>query len=105
MSKPELIRVWAESEEADKRSALPSLNKLVRATVEVSADALAVNLRQFLNSFLTVLSQQELVESEYNVESIELNLAVNAQGGIELIGKLSGGVTTSMKVHLVRRNE
>ena len=42
-------------------------------------------------------------DSLFSVDSIELNLAVNAEGGIEMIGKLTAGVQSSVKVLLRKR--
>ena len=36
------------------------------------------------------------------VDQIEINLAINAEGGIELVGKISAGIATSIKIVLVR---
>ena len=41
----------------------------------------------------------------FRVSSIELNLVVNAEGGIELLGKVSTGIEASMKITLTRSGE
>ena len=103
MSDSKSISVWVEHLDQDKVSVLPSIEDITRSTTEVSANVLAKNFQCFVKNFLSILDKQEYDESSYEMQSIELNLSVNAKGGIELIGKLSAGVTTSMKVHLIRK--
>jgi len=68
--------------------------------VKVSADVLAKNMQAFLAEFDKVLSSQPTTISEYSIDYIELNLAVNAHGGIELVGKLNAGMEAGIRIKL-----
>jgi len=104
MSDPASIQVWVNKGNSEVKAALPSLANVIDSSVEVSAEALAKNLQRFLSHFNEVLDADSFVDSSFSVSTIELNLAVNSQGGVELIGKLSTGVQASMKV-VLRKQE
>ena len=103
MKEKDTLAVWVESTPHDVKAALPTLKQMAQKTVEVSADLLAENLRTFLASFRAVVGEEPATGSDFAVTSIELNLAINAEGGIEMIGKLSAGAQASMKVTLTRK--
>jgi len=102
MNEEHVIAVWFENTPHDVKSALPTLRQTAQKTVEVSADLLAENLRNFLARLRAVVDEEPATGSDFTVTSIELNLAVNSEGGIELIGKFSTGVQASMKITLSR---
>jgi len=99
----EVIRLWTIEDIGDTRSALPSSPHVA----EIACGTLTKNLQTFLNTLKQGLSQLEFSHSNYAIEKLELNLAVNAQGGIELIGKLSAGTTASIRLTpcRIRHNE
>ena len=102
MSKQEKIKVWV-TPETDRKAALPSLAKKASTVVEVGADVLAQKLESFLTSFRPLIDVEKSNTSDFVIDEIELSLAVNASGGIELVGKLEGGAEASLKVKLKRR--
>lgn len=98
------IVLWTDKQEDAAKSALPTLSKSLQTTTKVSAGILVENLRQFLETFQNSLDKHlNNTDSLFSVDSIELNLAVNAEGGIEMIGKLTAGVQSSVKVLLRKR--
>ena len=103
MEEVKSLRVWTE--ENKEHSIVPSLGKVSLKCSEVSAEILVENIQGFIRKFQSILNDQENHNFDYGLEEIELNLSVNAQGGIELIGKLSVGVTTSVKVRLMKRRK
>ncbi|MBW2293688.1 MAG: hypothetical protein JRG94_15460 [Deltaproteobacteria bacterium] len=98
------IQVWTDTEEPAVRAAVPSLTKAAARTVEVSATVLAESLSRVLMQFDKVLTDADSDEGPFSIRELELNLAVNASGGVELIGKLSSSVATSIRVVLSRRS-
>jgi hypothetical protein len=104
MNEQEKIKVWVTPED-DRKAALPSLAKKASAVVEVGAEVLAQKVQNFLANFRPLTESSELKDSPFVVDEIELSLAVNASGGIELIGKVEGGAEASMKITLRRRSQ
>jgi len=101
MNNPAKISIW--SEVTDEKHALPRLGRHVpTAVTQVETHQLAENLRSFLEHFNDVFAAQPQQLGAFEVDEIELHLAVNAEGGIELVGKLSAGAQASMKIVLRR---
>src|ERR1700687_4647919 len=98
------IRVWTEVMVGDRKEALPGLKRAVAVweSVEVEGRHLCEALKNFLHDFESVFSETEK-RSSFTVDEIELNLAVNGEGGIELIGKLSASAQAGVKVRLKPR--
>ena len=91
------------SSESGGQAALPRLGNLSAIqAVDADPDVLSRNLQRFLSSFQIVLAEQPREIAGYEIDEIELNLAVSASGGIELIGKLSTGLQAGIKVKLKR---
>jgi hypothetical protein len=42
-------------------------------------------------------------ESKFYVDELEISLAINASGGVELIGKLEAGAQAGIKIKLKRK--
>lgn len=106
MPNPGMINVWVETEtlEDDSKAALPRLGKNRAAElVQMPSDALAAQVKTFLADFQPVFEVQPQKSGGFEIDEIELSLTVNASGGIELIGKLSAGVQSSIKLKLKRR--
>jgi len=103
------IIIWSESNGAYndmlERKILPSLNKKLGQSTQISAELIAKNFRNFIKKFQDILGEQDHSNDKFIIENIELNLAINAQGGIELIGKMSANIATSVKVKLVRKED
>ncbi len=102
MKDREKIRI--RSEVGDELSAaLPGLKKGSEFVSSIASDVLKSNLMAFMRNFEEVLESSYSEDSKYEVDSIELNLSVNADGGIELLGKLRAGTEASIKVTLKRK--
>ena len=99
------IAVLTDDATGMQRSALPSFSSTSRQVSEVATEVISSNLDQFLRSFEEALDGSVSRESSFAVDQIELNLVINAQGGIELIGKVNAGVTASFKVTLKRKKQ
>lgn len=104
MGTPQDIDIWTEMTDDDSKSALPRLGKAAgMQVVKVGANVLAENMQSFLALLDEVLSNQPKSVSGYSIDEIELNLAVNAHGGIELVGKLTAGMEAGIKIKLKAR--
>jgi hypothetical protein len=102
------IEIWTSSTlgdtlaVGDTKAALP---KLGRAKYEVSHVQLSVllgNLSGLIEAFQAALKEPPKATSGYHVDEIELNLGVNANGGIALLGKLETGIEAGIKVKFKR---
>ena len=97
------IPLWTESS-FEVRCALPGSGAGKPSAVTISEGLLATSLKRFLQTMTGVLNEADMHESNYRIDSVELSLAVNASGGIELLGKLSAGSQASMKLTLTRKH-
>jgi hypothetical protein len=98
------ITVWTESVEEQRKAALPSLGRTVTQFVDVDAEVLATNLREFIESFVPAISALPPKTAGYALEEMEFSLAVDGKGGIQLLGQLSIGAQASIKLKLKRRD-
>lgn len=99
------IPIWTDGEPSGVKEALPGTRLKSDVHRFVDSAVLSESLQKFLGDFQDVLDSPEPKDSKFVVDRIELNLAVNAEGGIELIGKLSSSVRASIKVVLNRRKQ
>jgi hypothetical protein len=99
------ITIWTnEVEEEDVKAALPRLGKsFVGKSIAMDSTVLSKSLNEFLLAFVPVIEEQPKEISGYYLDEIELSLTINAQGGIELVGKLDAGVEAGIKVKLKRK--
>ena len=104
MTKSNTIKVWVEEFNDKNASILPSLPDLTNSVVEISTEKLVNNLYTFLESFNNSIENHKFNSKNYDIESIELNFGVNAKGGVELIGKLSSSVSSSIKVKISKKS-
>jgi hypothetical protein len=98
------IPVWTDEDSQRPKAALPLPTAAIKAVAKVEPKTLADNLKEFLAAFDGVLVDCSAEFSAFHIDEMELSLAVNAQGGIELLGKLSVGATASIKVKLKRND-
>ena len=102
----DIISVLVDEPMGTARGALPSLSGAARTVIEISTDSLSTSLKDFIARFQDVLDEDTTCEkSAFSVDQIELSLAVNGQGGVELIGRVTAGVTASIKLTFKRRTE
>jgi hypothetical protein len=101
------ILIWIdEITDTERKDALPGLVRRNKAgaVVSKSAEEIRMNIQNYINKFAPLLKNPDTPDSSYIVDEIELALTVNAEGGIELLGKLTIGAEASVKVRLKRRN-
>jgi hypothetical protein len=102
MAKELTIPVWTTELKEQTRAALPALARKAGEVVDVGADIITKNLNDFVQRFRSIVDIQD-GELPFFVDEVELSLAVNAKGGIELLGKIEGGASASIKIKLKRR--
>jgi hypothetical protein len=96
------IPVWTSDSSQSTKAALPSLARRTTEVVEVETDIITQNLNEFMEKFRPVVESQDK-KSPFFIDEVELSLAVNAKGGIELLGKLEAGAQAGIKIKLKRR--
>ena len=99
-----IITIWTTDTKGNEQSALPKIARKAAVATQVSADVLSDNLKAFVKNFQGVIDPEDDIGG-FVIDEVELNLVVNAKGGIELLGKLEAGVQASIKIKLKRRTE
>ena len=101
------IRILTQTiEEEESKSVLPSIGRRITTTVfEITNEVLADRLVEFFNSFQTVLERLPSSAAGFSINELELTLAVDAKGGIEVVGKAEAGISTGIKFTLKRQNK
>lgn len=102
MARKQTVPVWTSDPTANTKTALPTLARQATSVVEVETDLIAENLNAFMEKFRPVVESQDQ-KSPFVIDEVELSLAVNAKGGIELLGKLEAGAQAGIKIKLKRR--
>lgn len=102
MARKQTIPVWTSDPGNDTKAALPTLARRATMVVEVETDLIAENLNAFMEKFRPVIESQD-EKSPFLIDEIELSFAVNAKGGIELLGKLEAGAQAGIKIKLKRK--
>ena len=99
--------IWVLTEEPQddlSKPLLPSVGRRVIAkSFEISNDVIALHLQEFFNSFQMVLGCLPSSIDRFTIDEIQLNLTINASGGVELIGKGEAGLSTGLTFTLKRR--
>jgi nitrogen-specific signal transduction histidine kinase len=93
------------TDDLTERNALPSIHSVSKKVSEIATEVISENLSRFICNFESVLDRADASDSRLIIDQVELNLVVNAQGGVELIGKVSAGMAASIKLTLKRRPE
>ena len=70
--------------------------------IKLDTEELSKNLKQFLDSLKPVIEIQKEPMGEFQVSEIELSIAVNASGGVSLIGQFNAGIEGGIKIKLSR---
>ena len=96
------IQIWTYKTE-DKKAALPGFGNKTSELVKISQDEIAKNIKEFLDSSNSILDVDTSKESKLYVDELEISLAINASGGVELIGKLEAGAQAGIKIKLKRK--
>jgi hypothetical protein len=108
MTKKGSISVWTTATAERSKAALPRLGGGVVAAsatevVSVSLDTVRKNLNAFLEQIGPLLDPPREALKNYEIEEIELSIAISGSGGIELVGKLEAGAQAGMKIKLKRK--
>lgn len=104
MDNNNLITVITTTQTSDIKGAMPTLKNLSNNEITVTSEKLSLNLKGFLEKFKPVFEQQETQIGNFEISEIELSLAINASGGIELIGKVEVGIEGGIKIKLQKRD-
>lgn len=99
-----MLTIWSDESGSGGKAALPLPLLPTKRITQVAADTVAQNLKEVVESFDEILVEMGTSKSGFMLEEIEISLSVNAQGGVELLGKLSAGAQASIKVKLTRAN-
>jgi hypothetical protein len=101
------IRILTQTtEEEEAKSVLPSIGRRITTTVfTMTNEVLADRLVEFFNSFQAVLARLPSSTAGFSIDELELTLAVDAKGGIEVVGKAEAGFSTGIKFTLKRQNK
>jgi hypothetical protein len=111
MGDEDSISIWTMTETAtgNSKAALPRLGGGIASgateVVSVSIDTVRKNLNAFLEQVGPLLETSGKVLKNYEIDEVELSIAINASGGIELVGKLEAGAEAGLKIKLKRRRE
>lgn len=100
MSNSKSITIITTTDNFDTKGALP-LRPTLPKQISVESEAVTKSLLDFIQNFNQVF-QDAPSSNNFYVDEIELSLAINASGGIELIGKATAGVEGGIKVTLKR---
>jgi hypothetical protein len=107
MTKKNSISVWTTATTEVSKAALPRLGGSVAASatevVSVSMDTVRKNLNAFLEQIGPLLDPPRETLKNYEIEEIELSIAISGSGGVELVGKLEAGAQAGMKIKLKRK--
>jgi len=100
------ITILTLSDESNTKGGFP-FGPTFKQKLSVSPEVFSENLNIFLANFNQIIEKQpETIGKGFVIDEIELNLAVNASGGIELIGKADIGIEGGIKIKLKRgKNE
>jgi len=71
--------------------------------LKINPGTLAEKFNEFMKKMESVFKRTPKIIGDYTVDEIELHLSIDAEGGINLIGKATVGMTTGIKVILKRR--
>jgi hypothetical protein len=97
-----LIRIWADEEPPPGKPAVPMAD-LTRRVAVVTNEFVAENLQKFMRAFDPVIEGMSSAAGRFYVDEIEVSLAIDAKGGVQLIGKMEAGAQATLKVKLKRR--
>ena len=107
-----LITIITTSQTSEIKGGMPTLKNLSNKEItvptlfmnSVTNETLSLNLKRFLETFKPVFEEQETQIGSFDISEIELMLAINASGGIELIGKVDVDIKGGIKIKLQKRD-
>ncbi len=102
MEKSNSIDVIVQEGFEESISVLPRIGGHGLTTVRLPFERIKQSRGTFLESIDELIEESDRKDSKLQIGTIEFNPAINAEGGVELIGKASAGVTSSIRVVLRR---
>lgn len=99
------ITILTTSQEQKEKAGLPDFKAFAKKEIKVSTEALSKNLKEFMEKIKPIIESQAEKIGQFSVTEIELNLAINASGGIDLIGKMEAGIEGGITIKLTRERK
>ena len=100
-----VVDIWTDEDSSRGKAAVPRMADITRRVSTVSVEIISSNVQKFLHAFEPLIEAAAAAKGKFEVEEIELALAVNGKGGVELLGKMEAGASASIKVKLKRKKE
>ncbi len=97
------INILTNVEETDTNHGFQLGAKKILKEVKVEADVLAKNVNGFLDSMSTVFGSIKTELNKYELDEIELNVGINASGGVHLIGTIDLEASSSIALKFKRK--
>lgn len=93
------------SAEEKLMGALPSARGAIARASHISLETAVIdaNLREVVDRIASKLMAPEAPEKAYEINEIELGLAIDAKGSVSLIGSVEVGGSASIKVKIKRK--
>jgi hypothetical protein len=98
-----LVSKEATTEQSETKAGLPNFRKVATEEIKISSEKLAESLKDFLDNFKPALEKQDEKIGNFKIDEIELSLALNASGGVQLIGKVDVGIEGGIVIKLKRQ--
>lgn len=91
--------------DSDKDYALPKFGKkiLENSIADVSSEIIGKNILNLVKKFDNLLGEENVETENLDLESVELNCVIGADGGISLVGNVGVQVSSSIKIKLVKK--
>nr|MBI1231505.1 hypothetical protein [Cytophagales bacterium] len=92
-------------EEPDKDYALPKFGKklIENSIADVSSEVVGKNILNLVKKFDHLLGEENVETENLDLDSVELNCVIGADGSISLIGNVGMQVSSSIKIKLVKK--
>jgi len=103
MTDNDLITVLTTSAVQEERGGLPNFKGFGKSEIKIGTETLSKNLKDFLEKIKPIIESQTTDIGQFSVTEIELNLAINASGGIDLIGKFDAGIEGGITIKFTRK--
>jgi|SRR5687768_10687613 len=106
------IEVWALSDDPSKHfwerkragEVLGELGSPPLELIEIEGRELRTRIRAVIAEFDGLVAEKEADSGGLSIAEVELGLAINVKGGVQLITKFEAGAEASIKVRLRRRS-
>lgn len=94
------------SDDSEKDYALPKFGKqmIENSIADVSSEIIGKNILNLVKKFDHLVGEENIETENLDIESIELNCVIGADGGISLIGNVGIQVSSSITIKLVKKS-